>query len=71
MLRLIVIVVLAAVAYGQDLEKALDADIAAINKLDDKRNLYARFQTQLTPRARILRASIGFTGELTHALQIY
>lgn len=54
-----------------DLLKALDADIAVINALDDTRNLYSNFATQLSPRARILTASIGFTGELVVIAHYY
>lgn len=63
MSKLLVITALLAVAYGQELEKALDADIAAINKLNDVRNVYSYFAAQLSPSARINTASIGFTGK--------
>lgn len=67
-LKLLALTALVAVTYGQELEKALDADIAAINKLDDVENLYSYFSAQLSPRARIFLASIGFTGKILKRL---
>lgn len=64
MLKLLAIATLLTVAYGQELEKALDADIAVINKINDVRNLYTNFNAQLSPTARIVAASIGFTGKV-------
>lgn len=66
MFKLLAIAALAVVVFGAtDLQPLLDADIETWNKRDDTREVFAYFRAQLTPWARIISASIGFTGELS------